>query len=364
MDNGIGMSSLIYSFITSFLVAFLIIPVVIKIFTKKKIFDVPGGRKIHKNFTPSMGGIGIFGGLMISSVFWMTSDELAIFKFVFAGLVIVFITGMRDDLIPLRPSYKLIAQIVAAAMVVGLSNIHFTSLYGLFGVYEIPLWLGSAISVFTIIVITNSFNLIDGIDGLAGSISVIVLSSFGMWFYLLGNYPISIMIFGMIGSIVAFLNFNWEPSRIFMGDTGALVIGFFMSVVAIYFIDLNYSLSADHVYKFKPTITTAVAVLIIPLFDTLRVFIARAIRGKSPFSPDMTHLHHLLLRLGLSHSGAVLVLGSANMLFIFMAFLMSDLSDVIGLPVIVGTALVLSFFLEALARRQDKKRQTTLSRPA
>ncbi|MGB3183201.1 MAG: MraY family glycosyltransferase [Cyclobacteriaceae bacterium] len=358
------MSSLIYSFITSFLVAFLIIPLVIKFFTKKKIFDVPGGRKIHKNFTPSMGGIGIFGGLMISSIFWMTSTELAIFKFVYAGLVIVFITGMRDDLIPLRPSYKLIAQIIAASMVVGLSNIHFTSLYGLFGVYEIPLWLGSALSVFTIIVITNSFNLIDGIDGLSGSISVIVLSSFGMWFYLLGNHPISIMIFGMIGAVVAFLNFNWEPSRIFMGDTGALVIGFFMSILAIYFIDLNYSLDAQHVYKFKPSVATAVAVLIIPLFDTLRVFIARAIRGKSPFAPDMTHLHHLLLRLGLSHSGAVIVLGSANLLFILMAIVMKDLPETIALPVIIGIAIALSILLEALAKNQDKKRQATLSRPA
>ncbi|MFA0962041.1 glycosyltransferase family 4 protein [Roseivirga sp. BDSF3-8] len=358
------MSLLIYSFITSFLVAFFTIPLVIKFFTKKKIFDIPGGRKIHKNFTPSMGGIGIFGGLMLSSVFWMTSGELAVFKYVFGGLVIVFITGMRDDLIPLRPSYKLIAQIVAASMVVGLSDIRLNSLHGLFGVYEIPFWLGTSLSVFTIIVITNSFNLIDGVDGLAGTISVIVLSSFGIWFYLLGNYPISIMIFGMIGAIVAFLNFNWEPSRIFMGDTGALVIGYFMSILAIYFIEQNDSLSQGHAYKFTPTISTAVAVLIIPLFDTLRVFISRAIRGKSPFSPDMTHLHHLLLRLGLSHSGAVMVLGGANLLFIVMAIAMSSLSDVIALPVIVGTALLLSLFLEGLARRQDKKRQNALSRPA
>ena len=208
---------------------------------------------------------------------------------------------------PLKPLYKLLAQLVAAAIIVYLAKIRLTSFYGLFGVEELDPLISQLISIFTIIVITNSFNLIDGLDGLAGTIATIALSAFGIWFYLVGDEWTSILAFSMAGAVIAFLTFNWDPSKIFMGDTGALAIGFLFAVLAIKFIDLNYSLSVNHYFKFSATVTTGICIIIIPLFDTLRIFILRLSKKQSPFNPDKNHMHHALLRMGMSLLSSILV---------------------------------------------------------
>ncbi len=169
--------------ITSFVIAFLIVPVIIKYSLRKNLVDIPGRRKIHKKVTPSMGGIAIFIGFFISSLIWIDIQGWGSIKFILVALFVIFFIGVRDDLVPLRPMIKLIGQIMSASLLIFLFDLRIRSFYGIFGVHELPLVVSYVITYFTIIVITNSFNLIDGLDGLAGTISIVALLAFGVWFF-------------------------------------------------------------------------------------------------------------------------------------------------------------------------------------
>lgn len=346
------MPQTVASLLTAFLTTFLMLPLVIRFFSKRNIFDKPGGRKIHKAVTPSMGGIAIFVGLMLAVLLWMPLKGVQQFKYIFGASILMFIVGLRDDLIPVRPLVKLSAQVLASVMVVSLSNVQLRSLYGLLGIHEIPYMVALMISIFTIIVITNSYNLIDGLDGLAGSIGVICFLSYGLYFFLVDDIWYSMLCLGMVGALVAFLNFNWEPSRIFMGDTGALLIGFLLSVVTIHFIDFNTHLPKMSQFKVHSPVGIAVAIVIMPLFDTLRVFISRAMRKQSPFSPDKTHIHHLIMRLGFTHQGTTLILILVNIVFVVTAFILQGIGNNWLVLIIVGMAMVLSLFLDWLLKYQ------------
>jgi len=219
--------------------------------------DTPAERKIHAAETPSMGGIPMFLAVTLSLLIWLPYDIPDRFKYLIGALVLVFIIGLRDDLIPLKPQYKLINQLIPSIMVIYFSGIILDSFYGLFYIEDIPIVVSWSLTMIVIIVITNSFNLIDGIDGLAGFIGLVMLTSFGIWFHMIEMNIMSYLIFSFAGAIFSFLFFNWQPSKIFMGDTGALLIGFLLACVAISFINANYNLNVDHPYKFKATISTA-----------------------------------------------------------------------------------------------------------
>lgn len=347
------MTTILLAIATAFITTFLVTPVIINISMKqKKLMDVPGRRKIHKQVTPSLGGIGIFTGLVVALLIWLPFEVFQQFKFIFVGILILFVMGLRDDIVPLKPLYKLIGQLIAAAMIVNVTGIRLDSFYGLFGVYELHPFLSQALSIFTIIVITNSFNLIDGLDGLAGTIATIALTTFGVWFYLIGDEWSSLLALTLTGAIISFLIFNWEPSKIFMGDTGALAIGFVFAVMAIKFIGSNHTLPTDNPFKFNASITTGISIVIIPLFDTLRIFILRISKGQSPFAPDKNHMHHALMRMGLTHAQTALSLGALNLTFIGAALIGKNLSDAVMLPSILLFALVLSLTLDLLLLRK------------
>ncbi|KOF03993.1 hypothetical protein OB69_03035 [Roseivirga seohaensis subsp. aquiponti] len=345
---------------TAFLITFLIFPVFIKVFKKRNFLDTPGGRKIHTVQTPSMGGLPIFIGFAISLLIWMPFEQLREIKYVISALTIMFIIGFRDDLINLRAFQKLFGQIAAMLIIVAVCDIRLMSLYGLFGVYEIPLVVSYALSAFTIIVITNAYNLIDGIDGLAGSVGIICSLFFGVWFYLVGASAYAFISFAILGGLLAFLQFNWAPSKVFMGDTGSLMIGFFLSIVTIKFIDLNYNLQAAHPFRFDAFIGPAIAVLIVPLYDTLRVFIKRMLRGKSPMHPDRTHLHHILLRLGCNHAQATGILATVNVIFVLLALVLKSFPDMVVLPALIITALTLGTITELIFKSMIEKRKEEL----
>jgi UDP-N-acetylmuramyl pentapeptide phosphotransferase/UDP-N-acetylglucosamine-1-phosphate transferase len=283
----------------------------------------------------------------MASLFWMDYSQWDSVRFVLASLLLVFMIGVRDDLVPFRALHKLFGQIVAVIILL-FSDIIIGSLYGLFGIQELPLFLAYMLSGFTIIIVTNSFNLIDGLDGLAGSVGLAALSAFGLWFYWVGDYMFGLFSFAMIGGILAFLVFNWEPSEIFMGDTGAMVVGMLLAVLAIRFMQVNHNLPEIHPAKFLATIASATAIIIIPICDTLRIIILRLIKGQSPFRPDKSHVHHAIMRLGMTHSQTALILAFVNLIFIGGAFLLRDFGDIIVLPILIITALVLSILLDRL----------------
>lgn len=338
--------------ITSFLIAFLIVPVIIEYSLTRNLVDIPGRRKIHKKITPSMGGIAIFFGFFISSLIWIDIQGWSYIKFILVALFVIFFIGVRDDLVPLKVVVKLLGQLMAASLVIFLFDLRIKTFYGLFGVYELPAIVSYAITYFTLIVITNSFNLIDGLDGLAGTIAIVALVAFGVWFFLVDNQIFSILSFAMLGAIFAFLIFNWEPSKVFMGDTGALVIGMMLAILAIHFINVNYSLPASTPYKFKGSVGTAVCIIIIPLVDTLRIVIIRLSRRQSPFTPDKSHVHHSIMRLGMSHGQTTLILAAVQIIYIGLAVVFYQFGDVYVLSGSLVLSFLLSLALDWLIRRK------------
>ncbi len=334
--------------ITSFVISFLIVPVIIKYSLQKNLVDIPGRRKIHKKVTPSMGGIAIFLGFAISSLIWIDLQGWAHIKFILVALFVIFFIGVRDDLVPLRATAKLMGQIMSASLVIFLFDLRIKSFYGLFGIEELSEFASIALTFFTIIVITNSFNLIDGLDGLAGTIAIIALLAFGIWFFLAQDYIFSILSFAMLGSIFAFLIFNWEPSEVFMGDTGALVIGMTLAILAIHFIDFNDNLPSDSPFKFKASIGTAACFIIVPLVDTLRIIILRLSKRQSPFKPDKSHIHHAIMRLGMSHAQTTIILAILQLIFIALSVIFNGFSDFELIIGVVAISVILSFILDRL----------------
>lgn len=333
--------------VTAFLISFVTLPVIIKYSLEKNLVDVPDRRKVHRKLTPSMGGVPIFIGFLLAVIIWMDFTHWESIRFVLASLLLVFLLGIRDDIVPFRAMHKLIGQLVAVCIFL-FSTIHISSLYGFLGIQEIPAWLGYALTGFVIIVITNSFNLIDGLDGLAGSIGMIALLAFGTWFYMAGETLFSLLCFAMMGGILAFLVFNWEPSEIFMGDTGAMVIGMLLSILVIHFMQVNEALTEGSPAKFSATIGTAACFIIIPLCDTLRIIILRVLKGQSPFAPDKSHIHHSIMRLGLTHSRTAAVLASVNGAFIAAAWVLRGYGDKWVLPGVVLACLIMSITIDRL----------------
>ncbi|MBL7859167.1 MAG: undecaprenyl/decaprenyl-phosphate alpha-N-acetylglucosaminyl 1-phosphate transferase [Cyclobacteriaceae bacterium] len=352
------MAILFAAAVTAFLISFLIVPVIIKYSLKKNLVDIPGRRKIHKKITPSMGGIAIFCGFFIASLIWIEIPDWNEIKFILVALFVIFFIGVRDDLVPLAPSIKLLGQILAVSLLILLFDLRLRSFYGLFGTAELPTYISYGITIFTIIIITNSFNLIDGLDGLAGTLGIISLLAFGTWFSLVGQDIFAVFAFSMAGAIIAFLIFNWEPSQVFMGDTGAMVIGMLLAIMAIHFININYLLPAGSRFKFSASIAPATSFIIIPLVDTCRIIILRLWQKKSPFMPDKSHIHHALMRLGLSHSKTTLLLGTAQLFFIGLVVVLNRITEPFMTLIIIGTAITLSVVLDKLILKRFVARES------
>jgi UDP-GlcNAc:undecaprenyl-phosphate/decaprenyl-phosphate GlcNAc-1-phosphate transferase len=343
--------------ITSLTVSSFIFPILIKYSKRKRIFDEPGKRRIHKRLTPSIGGVAIFLGFFTSCVVWgdlIAWDQL---KTLLGILSISFVLGLSDDLVHLKPIVKILGQLIAGSLAFFLVDIKIHSFSGFMIEGELDLWASYALTIMTMIIITNAYNLIDGIDGLAGAVAALITAFLGSWFYLTGDLNFALICFCILGSILSFLIFNWEPSKIFMGDTGALVIGMLISIITIRFIDLNYGLPFSSDFKFHATVPTAISLLCIPLLDTARIIIIRLSKGISPLKADKRHIHHALVRLGLTHASSTFLLLAYNIIVIAGLVFLREFSDwyVLGYAVFVSTIFIssLHFFLGRIIRPQD-----------
>jgi UDP-GlcNAc:undecaprenyl-phosphate/decaprenyl-phosphate GlcNAc-1-phosphate transferase len=351
------MQYIILSSILAFIITFFSIPVIMEIAQKKKLFDEPDERKVHKAVIPTLGGLGIFAGFIVALLMCVPTSALEIgnLKYFAASCIVIFFLGLKDDILILSASKKFIGQILAAAIIMQFGNIHLDNMHGFFGIHEIPAYASVFLTVFTIIVITNSFNLIDGVDGLAGSLGLITSLVFGTYFYMAntqGDYILySVMSFSLSGAIIAFLIFNHSPAKIFMGDTGSLLIGIINSILVIKFIGVAGNSSNAISTTASPAL--GFAILMIPLFDTLRVFGLRILDRRSPFSPDRIHVHHYLLDLGFSHRKITFSCAIASILFIVVAFFLRNLNTTL----LVGILLMMAFSLIGLIylRRQKIK---------
>ncbi|MCE7864557.1 MAG: undecaprenyl/decaprenyl-phosphate alpha-N-acetylglucosaminyl 1-phosphate transferase [Bacteroidetes bacterium CHB5] len=351
------MLTLLFYTAISFLVAFLFFPVFIKVLGQWRLFDSAGDHKIHTKFTPSMGGLAILLGALVALSLSLSFQSWVTQRFFFVSLTLMFIIGMRDDILALSPKQKLYSQFLPVLVLVLLDRTFLHSTYGLIGDVQFPEWAGMAMTIFVILILTNAYNLIDGLDGLAGTIGLIILTCYGTWFFLIGDLTLSYIACCFAGALVAFLYFNWQPSRIFMGDTGALMIGLLISYLSIKFIITSYQLPEQHPYRFPAPVATAICILIIPIFDTLRVIILRLRKLQSPFKADRNHLHHQFIKLGFSHRKSVLSIAGINLLFLALALLLHSQGNWLILGIALIVCLGINFLLKFAQARMAHGRQ-------
>jgi UDP-GlcNAc:undecaprenyl-phosphate GlcNAc-1-phosphate transferase len=344
------MYALMLSFITAFILTYSTIPVIIRVVKVRGIFDSPNARSSHVEPTPSLGGVGLFAGTVCSIVLWTPVQSFWLLQYLLAPLILIFLLGILDDLTPVSPAKKFSAQLLVAAIIVYKANTQITSLHGIFGIEKIPELTGFIFSVIIIVGVINAFNLIDGINGLAASIGLLNCLILGAWFSSVGAQAFAILAFSLAGSIIAFLKYNLTPARIFMGDTGSLLIGTVCSVLSINFIEISNKLPPEITSVTRGAPAFVVAVLILPIYDTFSSFIRRILQGKSPFYPDHNHIHHKFLRLGLTHTQTTISLITINMVFVVTVFSLQSLSTEMLLGLELVMCLILSLALSMIKK--------------
>lgn len=302
----------------SFVITFLAIPAIMRLAEQKKLYDLPDSRKLHTKPIASLGGVGIYIGFSLASLLFVSSQTNPEFQYFFAAATVIFFLGVKDDILILSATKKLIGQMAAAAIIIHLANVRITSMHGLLGFTQMPEACSLAVSYITFIVIINAFNLIDGVDGLAGTLGLLTMCVFGAYFYMINLPAYSILSFSLAGSLVAFLIFNYNPAKIFMGDSGSLLLGLVNAILVIKFITVADTQTVA--YPVESAVAVGFAILMVPLADTLRVFSIRIFHGRSPFSPDRNHFHHLLLDRGMNHKLVTFCCLLLNMLFISIAY--------------------------------------------
>ncbi|HEX4956565.1 MAG TPA: MraY family glycosyltransferase [Lacibacter sp.] len=347
------MDHLLIGAVIAFLVTFSAIPIIIRVAEMKHLFDLPDDeRKLHMNPIPSLGGIGIFAGFILAMLIAIPVGSVY-FQFITAAVMVIFFLGIKDDIVVLTPLKKFLGQLAAAAILVFKGGVVIDSMHGFLGIETLPYAFSIAITFFTIIVVTNSFNLIDGVDGLAGSLGLLSSIAFGTYFFIAQEPVYAVMSYSMTGALLAFLIFNVSPAKIFMGDTGSLLLGIINSILVIKFINVASSPVAVVAIPSAPAI--GFAVLFVPLFDTLRIFAYRILSRRSPFSPDRNHVHHLLLEKGCSHNMVTFLAVAFNIMIIGLTYLGRNLGNTIllmGLISIGFSTISLLIYTNRAKRRK------------
>ncbi len=347
-----GWPAILLAFGSSVAITWYYLPRVLKVVNEKHLLDKPGSHKIHKREIPTLGGIGIFAGFIFGFLMGVNS-YMPYVPYLAGGALLLFFVGAKDDLVYIDPWKKLLAETLTALIVALFTDIHFTSLHGFLKITSMPDWVYYFLTVFIMVLIINSMNLIDGIDGLAASIGIIASLFFGVWFFLSGDYGYTVMAASLLGALLVFLRYNITdgPQKIFMGDTGSLVIGFTLAVMAVRFNELDAA-GASFI-DLKSTPSVSIAVLIVPLFDTLRIIFLRMRSRQSFFVADNRHIHHMLLRVGLTHRRATLSLSLFTILMIALALALDGLGILwLGLVLLVICSIA-TWIVYLLVRRRE-----------
>ena len=349
--------------LTAYVISYISMPAVIRVAELKNLIDSPDGhRKLRGKVVPTLGGVGIFAAFIVSYSVWGQVTTMQAFPFFIASLFILFLMGVRDDIVELTPLKKLIVQVAAILILVYGGGVVLTGFGGVFGFNEVSWIAGSLASVVIMLAVINAYNLIDGIDGLAGGVGVIVSSILGIWFWGAGYLSLTILSFTLSGALVGFLSYNMFPAKIFMGDTGAMSIGMILGYLSLEFLILNHSLAGQgwHISNGE---VLAVSILIIPIVDTIRVIILRLKKGVSPFMGDRSHIHHRMLDMGISHLHSAFILWLVNIFMIGLAYATMPLNVNLQLAIVIGTALMILPIIRLTVLLSQKVFHINLTKP-
>lgn len=339
------MTIIFYIFITALLSSLMIVPTLQKWAVDLGLLDVPGDRKIHTVAMPRLGGIAIFTAALFSLLLFVEFSRPILG--ILAGAVIVFISGVIDDLYGLSPKNKFTGQILACLVTMFTGNLYLTNLGNLLGQGDIILspWLAVPFTLFAVVGMVNAVNMMDGLDGLAGGIAIISLGAFLFLALNEGNIHCIALCSALLGSVLGFLKYNTHPAIIFMGDAGSLTLGFFLGFIAIL---LTQSPHAS-ISPMMPVI-----ILGLPIIDTLWVMSKRIFYGKNPFTPDRTHVHHLFLDLGFNHRSTVGIIYGISLLEAVSAFFFHKVTDSVLFFTYVAISVLFYFSLKLLIVNKNK----------
>jgi UDP-N-acetylmuramyl pentapeptide phosphotransferase/UDP-N-acetylglucosamine-1-phosphate transferase len=333
------------AFLTSFLITYISVPTIVKIAKHKKLFDLPNERTSHDNEVPVLGGLSIFAGLTLAMIPFSAAAGSSEIKFLLGGLIVLFFLGLKDDVLMIDPRKKLAGQVIAATIVVILGDIRIVDFHSILGIETLSYIPGVLITIFLFITLINGFNLIDGVDGLSSGAGILSGIFYSIWFIITGHLTYAVISFSMTGALIAFFRFNvfGHRNKIFMGDTGAMITGITMAFLTVKFLEL----AGDSASRYHMAAAPAVAfgLLILPLFDILRIFFVRIFRGRSPFKADKGHIHHILLGYGLSHLQVTLCMLSVNIFFLFLALLIQPAGSLVIIFIMLFISALSVFFL-------------------
>jgi len=337
------------------MITLLCIPSILHVARTRHLYDDVGHfRKQHDQGIPRLGGVAIFVSFIITMLIFSMIDKNLPISYLLIATIILFIMGIKDDLSGVNSSTKFFIQFIVATILVTVGQIRLTSMYGVLGIYDLPYVVSAVLSILFIMLIINSFNLIDGIDGLAGTTCIIVNGTFAALFIYMKHYELAAISLAIVGAVAGFLPYNISPAKIFMGDAGSLLIGLISAVMAVNFIELNKITTLNSYVLFSaPAI--ALAILIGPIFDTLRVFSLRILKGLSPFTADRNHIHHRVLRLGFTHMQATLILATINLLSIVMALMLSHLGNLILIIIIFANSILFNWAITVCIRTKERE---------
>lgn len=345
----------------AYIISIRIYPTIIYLSHTKDLMDEPCERSMHQGKTPTLGGIGLFLtfaiGMVLTGVFapLPPQDVINVLALVGATMLLLFL-GVKDDLVLVSPRKKFMGQLVATALVVMASDVRILSMEDIFGFGELPYWFSVIFTIFVFLLIVNAFNLIDGIDGLAGGLAILSATVYGLFFFVNGQQYLALASFILIGALIGFLQHNLSKrEKLFMGDSGSLFTGFLLAYLTVAF--LNKSANATTLaYPIGNAPILAITVLSYPMMDTLRVFTIRIREGRSPFSADKNHIHHRFLSLGFSHKKASVSIVLLNMAVIVIALALQFLNIHVALLVCLGVGISL-YLAPFYAKRKQKTPQ-------
>ena len=354
-------------FCLSFLLVCIFIRKAIFIAHKKNLFDEPAEqRKVHLIKTPNLGGAAIVPAFFLAICFFVSSPVLPNLNYILFSAVLLFLTGLADDLVGINALKKMILQLLVAVVLVAVAGCRFRSLDGFMGIEQLPEIISIIMSAGFIVTVINAFNLIDGINFLAGSIGIFAMIIFSICFYRLHIFDLMLIAVSMIGCLSGFLIFNRTPAKIFLGDSGSTFLGFLVAVLSIFIANGSTAGGTDAPGIFAGhgfVILIIMAATVIPVFDTIRIFLVRIARRQSPFVADRRHIHHRLLDIGFSHWEATVVLLLVNILVLAEVVLLRQLAAGWVMVIVVFSMLLadclLTFHLRKLNRGRSagKRRQ-------
>ena len=349
---------LVSAFVLAFVIAYQTFPTILFVSNTKHLMDEPDGRSMHSNRTPTLGGIGIFFSLVVVMTIVGAMLNTKVLLLVMGGLTILFFLGLKDDLTVLSARKKFTGQILAAALLILFTDTRIISFSRILDVDVLPYWVSIFFTLFVYILIINAYNLIDGVDGLAGSVALLISTVFSVLFYNSGDLSLATISVALIGALTAFLRYNFSNNKkIFMGDTGSMIVGFLLAFFAISFISQTQNDTNTLYFGSSPALI--LAMLFYPLMDTFRIFFIRIfILKKSPFEADRNHVHHRFILYGFSHLQTTLTIVSINLVIIIIAFNMLhlDLNMQIALLLVYGTVMFYAPFLIKRKLRKIRKK--------